>query len=414
MGEFRNSLPGTGVYSSVMACKKWILRILRVAGLAALAVVLLTFVVVQFQQRLLRWRAERLMADMHQIRLYQSTWTDAQRLMYRWGAWGHYDGSCTATDCRYEINLTDASWRSWNRGRSGEVGWLWRNKTANLIYRWLGGRYAIIHWAFIVQDGTIWRTRTWVAIAVPPRSLDKDDFGYVLIVDAKSQQALRHSEGGDWVLGGEDVPAGHPYYKMGQPSGCEGCAAKEVTYSTHTPQAEIVRLTSYDFSCFTRLISCKFPEDLMPAAREESPDDFDADHQKTPNPSALADTCGSLLWAVARDAGTVVIVDALSVSEQKGYYGPYQIAQAKVAAYLKGSSRWPVGSVLKVEAEEMVPGKRYMVLPHEDTYGEPDRYADESEIDPYRCGVQEDTPEVRRELEQGFAQNDNLRGPELR
>jgi len=122
-----------------------------------------------------------------------------------------------------------------------------------------------------VQDGTIWRTRTWVAIAVPPRSLDKDDFGYVLIVDAKSQQALRHSEGGDWVLGGEDVPAGHPYYKMGQPSGCEGCAAKEVTYSTHTPQAEIVRLTSYDFSCFTRLISCKFPEDLMPAAREESP-----------------------------------------------------------------------------------------------------------------------------------------------
>jgi hypothetical protein len=31
-----------------------------------------------------------------------------------------------------------------------------------------------------------------------------------------------------------------------------------------------------------------------------------------------------------------------------------------------------------------------------------------------RCGVQEDTPEVRRELAKGFAQNDNLRGPELR
>jgi len=30
------------------------------------------------------------------------------------------------------------------------------------------------------------------------------------------------------------------------------------------------------------------------------------------------------------------------------------------------------------------------------------------------CGVQEDTPEVRRELEKGFAQNDNLRVPELR
>jgi hypothetical protein len=74
-----------------MAYKKWILRVLRFAGLAALAIVLLIFVAVQFQQRLLRWRAERLMADMHQIRLYQSTWGDAQRLMHRWGAWGHYE-----------------------------------------------------------------------------------------------------------------------------------------------------------------------------------------------------------------------------------------------------------------------------------------------------------------------------------
>ncbi|MFY9854499.1 MAG: hypothetical protein WAK26_11550, partial [Terracidiphilus sp.] len=110
-----------------MACKKWILRILRVAGLAALAVVLLTFAAVQFQQRLLRWRAERLMADMHQIRLYQSTWADAQKLMYKWGAWGHYDGSCTATECRYEIDLEDASSGSWNRERNGIGSWLLRH-----------------------------------------------------------------------------------------------------------------------------------------------------------------------------------------------------------------------------------------------------------------------------------------------
>jgi hypothetical protein len=62
-----------------MAYKKWILRILRAAGLAALAVVLLALAAVQFQQRMLRWRAERLMADMHQIRLYQSTWTAGAR-----------------------------------------------------------------------------------------------------------------------------------------------------------------------------------------------------------------------------------------------------------------------------------------------------------------------------------------------
>jgi hypothetical protein len=57
----------------MMAYKRWILRILRVAALAALGFVLLAFAAVQFQQWMLRWRAERLMADMHQIRLCQST-----------------------------------------------------------------------------------------------------------------------------------------------------------------------------------------------------------------------------------------------------------------------------------------------------------------------------------------------------
>jgi hypothetical protein len=71
----------------------------------ALCLVLITFPAVQIQQRTLRWRAERLSADMHQIRLHQSTWTDAQQLMHRWGGWGHYDGSCTAASCMYEIEM---------------------------------------------------------------------------------------------------------------------------------------------------------------------------------------------------------------------------------------------------------------------------------------------------------------------
>ena len=177
-----------------MACKKWILRILRVAGLAALAVVLLAFAAVQFQQWLLRWRAERLMADMHQIRLYQSTWADAQRLMHRWGAWGHYDGSCTAAECRYEIDLTNACWPSQQEERTGICAGSPRNRATYETYSLLGGRWALIHSAFIVQDGTIWRTITWVNIAVAPKLLDGDDLGYALMAGAKSQQALRRAK----------------------------------------------------------------------------------------------------------------------------------------------------------------------------------------------------------------------------
>jgi hypothetical protein len=93
----------------------------------------------------------------------------------------------------------------------------------------------------------------------------------------------------------------------------------------------------------------------------------------------------------------------------------------------KGSAPWPVGKLLKAvpfsgefinppfkAAEHLVPGNRYIVLPAEDFYGERNRYEDPDEVEIPRCGMQPDTPENRRELEKGFAQNDNLRGPELR
>ena len=211
-----------------MTWKKWVLRILRGAGLAVLAVVLLAFAAVQTQQWLLRWRAERLMADMHQIRLYQSTWADAQRLMNRWGAWGHYDGSCKATSCRYEIDLMDACWWSQKGERAGICGWLVRNEADYEIYSLLGGRRAVIHCEFIVQDGTIWRTGAWVQIEAVS----------TLMAVARSRQVLRHSDGECSVFGWDNQLAKHPYYKAGHPPGTLGYSMAGITYSTHTPQSE--------------------------------------------------------------------------------------------------------------------------------------------------------------------------------
>src|ERR1700735_1746931 len=88
-----------------MTIRSWAVRIVLFAGGLFLSLVLVAFLRVQIQLKISRGRAERLSADMHQIRLYQSTWADAQRLMHRWGAWGYYDGSCTAASCKYEIEL---------------------------------------------------------------------------------------------------------------------------------------------------------------------------------------------------------------------------------------------------------------------------------------------------------------------
>jgi hypothetical protein len=413
-----------------MAYKKWILRILRVAGLAALGVVLLAFAAVQFQQWMLRWRAERLMADMRQIRLYQSTWADAQRLMNRWGAWGHYDGSCTATECRYEIELTDASGRALETLRPSTFDWLMRFK-AYTLYSWLGGRYSIVQFAFIVQDGAILRTKFSVDVQVPPKLLDFEDGGYVLIVEARSQQALRPSGTLGDVRGGEDQLAEHPYYKARRPDGCTFCMMVKVNYSTYTPQSEIVRLTSFDFSCLTRLISCKMPEDLLPAAREwHLYSDSDPSYQAPPMPASPPKPCDIPIWAIGRDAISAFVVEAVPTAEQEQAARQIEeseddfvseAASVRIVEQLKGSRNWPTGAIVEANTfpgrhfnpppelpEHLSPGKRYILL----TSSVNDGHAKELNVD--RCGVQEDTPEVRRELEKGFAQNDNLRGPELR
>ena len=413
-----------------MTSMKWLKRTFQIACVTASVIVMLAFVAVQFQQRLLQWRAEQLMADMHRIRLYQSNWTDAQRLMSRWGAWGHYDGSCTAEGCRYSVRLTDASERATHSLRPGRFELLVLNRVYSL-YRWLGGRYSIIYLAFVVQDGIILRTYVYVNVQVPPKLLDFEDDGYLLMVGATSQQALRDTEGGGSVRGRDDDLAQHPYYKAGRPDGCSTCKMVGITYSTHTPQEEIEQLTSFDMSCLTRFFPCKLPEDLLPAAKQwhfyHRNEMLGIDQQsKWPPPK----TCHIPIWALARDSGTVLVVDAVSISQEKNDESMSAWATLKVITYLKGTQHWPIGSTLKVFpfpglpsfelAEHLRAGNRYVILPVEGLYGTPWNYgpAKNATNDPrialVRCGLQEDTPDVRRELEKGFTQNDNLRGPELR
>ena len=246
------------------------LRVLAWVGTAGLALIVAVAIAVPVQQRLFRHRVERLLADMQAIELHRTSWAQAQNLMNRWGAWGHYDGTCTWTNCKYTINLMD--WTSYGRINEGETRFARtiRFLAATPVYRWLGGRAAIFAAGFIVQDGTIWRTFLAMDVDVPPHTLEKDNMGYGLIAYAQSRESLnrnarsRHSH---WILGGDSQLAEHPYYKGGRPGGCEICMSVEVTYSTATPQDEIRRLTAFDLSCFTQWHPCTRVEDILPASR---------------------------------------------------------------------------------------------------------------------------------------------------
>jgi hypothetical protein len=431
-----------------MTFRKWAVRVACVTGLVALSLALITFLAVQTQQWMLRWRAERLLADMHKIRLYQSTWADAQRLMHRWGAWGHYDGSCTAASCKYDIDLYSIV-SSPRVARHAWMVWLLRHDRLNL-YQWFGGRASAFHASFTVHGGTIWRESTSIDVSVPRRRMKRvtnadtilnfDDFDWTFSVGAGSYQRLQWTVGNfGFSMGSDESLAGHPYYKVWRPSGCEIlCQIVSVYYSTRTPPAEIERLTSYDFSCFTRFNPCARIVDLLPVAEEWHL--YDNPYESSPTvmippsrpESSLKPSppppCSSIpVWAQARDARYVLAVEALSTKIVKGreeYGDEYsrEVTQVRVVSSLKEPAPWLPGAIVTADLlywldhqlslwsqdEHLVPGRRYIVFP----IGNDVRrqlVTKESPLRFERCGLQEDTPEIRRELEKGFAQNDTLR-----
>jgi hypothetical protein len=383
-------------------------------GWVALSLVLIAFLAVQIQQRMLRWRAERLLAEMHQIRLYQSTWADAQRLMHRWGAWGHYDGSCAAESCKYEIEMDSIAFYNPLVPRQAWLDWLLARDRFN-VYQWFGGRGAAFKASFTVHNGTIWRESTAISVTVPRRRMRKDnDFDSTLSVGAVSFQRLHRTLENPFVyMGGAEGLAQHPYYKVGRPGGCMiNCQIGVVYYSTHTPPAEIERLTLYDFSCFTRFNPCAELEDLLPAAKEWHLYNNEDELKQSP---LREKPCDIPLWALARDARYVLAVEPLStkIVKEGGY--DREMAKVRVLSSIKEPAPWLPGAIVRAyphisprqEAEHLVPGRRYIVFP----VGNDERDQLITKDSPLRfetCGVQEDTPGIYRELEKGFAQNDIL------
>ena len=377
---------------------------------------------------------------MHQIRLYQSTWADAQQLMHRWGAWGHYDGSCTAASCKYEIKLTSISTSDSPALRHAWLRWLLTHDKFNL-YEWLRGRGSVFEASFTVHDGAIWREGSYIGVTVPTRRMRREnDFEWSLSIGAASYQRLNRTLGQFGVFMGdsEDELAKHPYYKVGGPSGCMILCQIEVAYySTRTPPAEIEHLTSYNFTCFTRFHPCAHIEDLLPVAKEWHLYDKYQSSPTVPIPpprpissvtsQPVSPPCNDIpVWAQARDARYVLSVEALSTGvitahQSDGDYR-HEVAKVRIVSSLKEAGPWLPGTIVDANPHYwlsnapptaaptgMVPGKRYIVF----AIGNDRRnqmLTKDSPLTFDRCGVRDDTPKIRQQLQTGFAQNDTF-GP---
>ena len=104
-----------------------------------------------------------------------------------------------------------------------------------------------------------------------------------------------------------------------------------------------------------------------------------------------------------------------------------EAARVRIIDSLKDSAPWPSSAVVKAypfagsdypplempEHMHLHPRVRYIVFPIGNDRRD-QTVTKDSPIALGRCGVWNDTTENRSEFESGFAQNDNLRGPELR
>lgn len=370
-----------------------VLRIARVLAASAILLLFVLFVGIQIRQHLLRHRVEQLFSDIRDIHPHKSNWQDAQALMKRWGPAGRAETSCSPESCVYQITVGNM------RGNF------------RLLQR-LGMRDAWVRFRFLVHANIVEQTSTEFWLEVPGGALrsgpDYKD-RYVLIFTEKNFPSLRVTH----YLGVEEQLGDHPFYIVTRPGGCSDCLKADVQYSTDISQSDLNKLTAFNLGCITSFRPCVWLEDVLPAAEQWQLYGYPwaplaPDHHFTLKP------CRVPIWALGRDTRTAIIGDTISTVQQKLEDGNYYEGVSLRVVSSIPNSKWRSGNHLTVlpypeepaMSEHLIPGKRYIVLLD-------DWNASATYVGIRRCGVLDDTPQTRLELNKGFIQRNSYKGPLL-
>jgi hypothetical protein len=323
-----------------------------------LLVILVLFSVVQIGQWVARWRAERLLSDIRSLRLQRSTWSDAQRIISRWGRWGRYAGSCDASNCEYDIRIND--WTT-------DVA-LGLNRFPHFVrvaqpilpklMPLFGARLPEVYSRISVHDGKVVGISFSVATVVP--HLDG-----VLMSSAVS---TAHPEFyGEWP---ERSP--HPEYSLVMRTGTIHIFFTE--FDADAKDEDLEWLMEFNLSCMTRLSACKEDSDLRPSALAH----YLAESKDRSLFWDRLAKCDYPLQQLVEAAEDIALVRATFTSGSDPAE-PSSMTGALIEN-LKGNSSWQVGETRSV-AQTSGPNDRtnpeQIVL----------FYADENPVNPHYCGV---------------------------
>jgi hypothetical protein len=389
-----------------------VFRVMRISAISLLTLLLLGFALTQYEEHLIRGRSERLLADFHSIRLNQTTWPEAQALMQRWGKLGHAHGSCSATDCAYDIILV--GWPSLLPNSDGIAYRIYRLGRLPVLLQRIGMRSSIVELRFIVEDGTVRRTH----LSLVADTLD-GSYLSALIVTVRNHASLDRSDEALDTVGADEELALHPAFVVAPDGFCTGCENISLAYTPQIAADELVRLTSFDLSCLTRWHPCQHLAEFAPALMREDARNFrDVPRNSIP--------CATPAWALARDAEDIWLVDTLATAQVPDPNPPYgqtpslvEQDQVRLVRTLKGLPRIPPQTTFQfrpysgVEYEarsvpqHLTQGHRYILLPS------PDGDWLKEGADAWRCGVLQDTPANESAIKRGMALDDHLRVLEL-
>ncbi|MDR3745400.1 MAG: hypothetical protein P4K80_04635 [Acidobacteriaceae bacterium] len=198
-------------------------------------------------QWLLRWRAEKLLADVRSIHVDRSQWADAQRMMQQWNRWGAPVEGCTAEKCDYRINLVQSLPPILGASPQGGV----RNllpRLANLV----GLRSTAARAGFTVENGVI--TSRWFGEQVTPPVADSmPTTEYIPYLSVLSEESAK------FRLPTEGHPRLHPN-RTAQPVN----NYLVVGFTPDEDPSEKAALLDFHLSCITQLLPCHSESEILP------------------------------------------------------------------------------------------------------------------------------------------------------
>jgi hypothetical protein len=346
---------------SIGRARKWVMGMF--AGF--LLAILVLFCVVQIGQWVARWRAERLLSDIQSLRLQRSTWSDAQRIISRWGRWGHYAGTCNASNCEYDIVIND-----------------WATDVALGLYRFprlervaesilpklmllFGARGPQVYSRVNVHDGKAVGIEFSVATVVP----------YMYGVLMSSTVSTAHPEFDvEWP---ERNP--HPEYSVVMRNGTLHFFFTE--FNADAKDEDLEWLMEFNLSCMTRLSPCREDSDLRPSAWAH----YLADKKNRHLIRQRLDKCDFPLQQLVEAAENIALVRA-NFTHNPDPEEPFMTGE--LIERLKGKSSWRGGDIRGVLPERNDPRIPEQIV-----------LFDENPIFPivvYSCGVIPATPENLR------------------